>query len=228
VIPPVFGKEDLRKYIKHFPPEVLFLCDYPLFSLLYTRDRESQMSSRKQYLKDYFIEGAKFHGNLSPGLTIGIFMVDLAEEILGPHGLVDAVAETQLCLPDAVQIMTPCSYGNGWLRVKEWGKFAITLYDKDKLEGVRVYLDMEKVKNYPNLYHWYMRDKEKVETQQVVSEIMEAERAILSWERVRVKLPPKEKGPVSICPSCGETYPAGNGELCPRCSGKDDYYQVIN
>jgi formylmethanofuran dehydrogenase subunit E len=185
------------------------------------------MSSRKQYLKDYFIEGAKFHGHLSPGLVIGILMVDLAEEILGPRGLVDAVAETQLCLPDAVQIMTPCSYGNGWLRVKNWGKFAITLYDKEKLDGVRVYLDVEKAKNYPNLYHWYMRDNGEIETQKVVSEIMEAGRAILSWERVRVKLPPKEKGPVSICSSCGETYPAGSGDLCPRCSGQDDYYQVI-
>lgn len=186
------------------------------------------MSSRKQYLKDYFTEGAKFHGNLSPGLAIGIFMVDLAEEILDSHGLVDAVVETQLCLPDAVQIMTPCSYGNGWMRVKDWGKFAITLYDKEKLDGVRVYLDVEKAKNYPKIYQWYMRNQGRVETHEVVSEIMEAERAILSWERVRVKLPPKEKGPVSICTSCGGAYPSSSGELCPRCSGQDDYYQVIN
>jgi formylmethanofuran dehydrogenase subunit E len=186
------------------------------------------LSSRKQYLKNYFIEGAKFPGNLSPGLAIGIFMVDLAEDILGSHGLVDAVVETQLCLPDAVQIMTPCSYGNGWLKVKDWGKFAITLYDKERLDGVRVYLDVEKIKNYPHLYQWYMRGKKDAETHEVVSEVMEAERAILSWEKVKVKLPPKEKGPVSICISCGETHPASNGELCPRCSGKDDYYQVIN
>jgi formylmethanofuran dehydrogenase subunit E len=185
------------------------------------------MSSRKQDLKDYFVEGAKFHGNLSPGLAIGIFMVDLAKEILGPRKLMDAVVETQHCLPDAVQIMTSCSYGNGWLKVKDWGKFALTLYDKEKLDGVRVYLDVEKIKNYPHLYQWYMKDRE-VETHQVVSEVMEAERAIFSWEKVRVKLPPKEEGPVSICVSCGETHPASDGELCPRCSGKDDYYQLVN
>jgi formylmethanofuran dehydrogenase subunit E len=174
------------------------------------------------------VEGAKFHGQLSPGLAIGIFMVDLAEDILGSHGLVDAVVETKLCLPDAVQIMTPCSYGNGWLKVKDWGKFALTLYDKEKRDGVRVYLDVEKVKNYPKIYQWYMRGKGEVETHEVVSEVMEAERAILSWEKVGVKLPPKEKGPVSICISCGEAHPASNGELCQRCSGKDDYYQVIS
>jgi formylmethanofuran dehydrogenase subunit E len=186
------------------------------------------LSTRKQNLRHYFEEGAKFHGHLSPGLVIGIFMVDLAEEILGSPGLVDAVVETQLCLPDVVQIMTPCSYGNGWLRVKDWGKFALTLYDKERRDGVRVYLDMEKVKNYPRIYQWYMRENGGVETGQVVSEIMGAERAILSWERVRVKVTPKEKGPVSICPVCGETHPASNGELCPRCSGRDDYYRVIN
>jgi formylmethanofuran dehydrogenase subunit E len=154
-------------------------------------------------------------------------MVDMAQEILGPHELVDAMVETKFCLPDAVQIMTPCSYGNGWLRVKEWGKFALTLYDKQKWDGVRVYLDGEKVKNYPHLYQWYMRQGE-VETHEVVSEIMEAERAIFSWQKVRVNLPPKEKGAVSICPSCGEAHPASDGKLCLKCSGKDDYYEIID
>jgi formylmethanofuran dehydrogenase subunit E len=152
-------------------------------------------------------------------------MVDLAQDILGLRGLVDAVVETKLCLPDAVQIMTPCTYGNGWMTVKDWGKFALTLYDKERVDGVRVYLDMEKVKNYPHLYQWYMRQG-RVETHEVVSEIMEAERAIFSWQKVRVRLPPKEKGPVSICPSCGEAHPASEGEFCLRCGGKDDYYEI--
>ncbi len=183
------------------------------------------MTSRKHYLEDYFAKGAKFHGHLSPGLAIGIFMVDLAQEILGPRELVDVVVETKLCLPDAVQIMTPCTYGNGWMRVKDWGKFALTLHDKQRLDGVRVYLNMEKVKDYPHLYQWHLR-LDQVETEEVVSEIMEAERAIFSWQKVRVKLPPKEKVPVSICPSCGEAHTASDGRLCLRCGGKDDYYEV--
>jgi formylmethanofuran dehydrogenase subunit E len=192
------------------------------------KDRENRMSNRKQYLKDYFIEGAKFHGHLSPGLAIGVFMVDLAQEVLGPRQLVDAVAETQLCLPDAIQVMTPCSYGNGWLRVKEWGKFALTLYDKKRRDGVRVYLDMEKAKNYPKIYQWYTRGNGNAQSHHVVAEIMGAERDILSWQKVRVELPPKEKGPVYICSACGESYPATNGKLCPRCRGQDDYYQLSN
>lgn len=181
----------------------------------------------KEHLQPYFEKGKQFHGYLSPGLAIGIFMVDLAKDILGPHELVDAVVETNACIPDAVQIMTSCTYGNKWMRVKEWGKFALTLYDKQKLDGVRVHLDIEKVKNYPRLYQWYMRQG-RVETEEVISEIMEAGRAILSWQRVKVKVPPKEKKvPVSVCPSCGESHPASDGALCLKCSGKDDYYQVI-
>jgi formylmethanofuran dehydrogenase subunit E len=182
-------------------------------------------SSRKEHLAEFFTTGAKFHGHLSPGLTIGIFMVDLAQEILGPRDLMDAVAETKLCLPDAVQIMTPCSYGNGWLTVKDWGKFAITLFDKKSRDGVRVYVDQNKIKNYALLYQWYMRQG-KVEDQEVIAEIMEAGRDILSWERVAVQLPPKEKSPVAICTVCGETYPVSLGAACPRCCGRDDYYQT--
>ncbi len=184
------------------------------------------ISSRKENLAEYFTAGAKFHGHLSPGLAIGIFMVDLAREILGPREMMDAVVETKLCLPDAVQVMTPCSYGNGWLTVKDWGKFALTLFDKNNRDGVRVYVDHEKVKGFPLIYRWYMRQG-KVEDEEVVSRIMEAQRGILSWEKVTVPLTVKKKSPVAICTSCGETYPASLGTACPRCSGRDDYYRAV-
>jgi formylmethanofuran dehydrogenase subunit E len=182
--------------------------------------------SRKEHLEEFFTTGAKFHGHLSPGLTIGIFMVDLARELLGPREMMDAVVETKLCLPDAVQIMTPCSYGNGWLTVKDWGKFALTLLDKKGRDGVRVYVDHGKVKGFPLIYKWYMRQG-KVEDEEIVSRIMEAGRDILSWEKVTVPLTAKEKSPVAICTSCGETYPASLGAVCPRCSGRDDYYRAV-
>jgi|WetSurMetagenome_2_1015567.scaffolds.fasta_scaffold146047_2 formylmethanofuran dehydrogenase subunit E len=183
-------------------------------------------SKRNQILTECFVVGAEFHGHLSPGLAIGIFMVDLALELLGPCDLVDAVVETKQCLPDAVQIMTPCSYGNGWLTVKNWGKFALTLFDKKGHEGVRVYVNHDKLRDFPLVYRWYMRQG-KVEDSEVVSEVMEAKRAFLSWEKVAVQLPPKEKGLVATCVFCGETYPVTGGVACLRCSGLDDYYQVI-
>ena len=71
-----------------------------------------------------------FHGNLAPGLLIGGFMVDLAMKHLPEGEFFDAVCETPVCLPDAVQILTPCTIGNGWLSIVPFGKFAVTLYEK--------------------------------------------------------------------------------------------------
>ncbi len=99
----------------------------------------------------------RFHGWKAPGVVIGGFMVDLAQEHIGPGVEADAIVETIHCLPDAVQIFTPCTYGNGWMKVIDWDKFALTLYDKKTLEGARVWLDIEKIRRFPDVYNWYMR-----------------------------------------------------------------------
>jgi len=180
-------------------------------------------------LQPYFDEGVRFHGMLSPGLVLGIFMVDLAQEILGPRKFIDAVVETKSCLPDAVQLMTSCSYGNGWMRVKEWGKLALTLYDKYGLEGVRVSLDVTKVKNYPLIEQWATRKGDIGCKEEVAREIIQAGRDILAWEKVKVGLYKRPKNaPVVPCSACGEGHPAVDGDLCQRCSEKEDYYQAAD
>ena len=182
--------------------------------------------SRKEYLQSYFDRGVEFHGWLSPGLVMGIFMVDLAKEVLGPHELIDAVVETKACIPDAIQLMTHCTYGNGWMVVKDWGKMALTLFDKKERDGVRVFVDLDKVKRYPLIYQWYM-DKGGVDKNKITEELLNIERDIFSWQRVKVTHSKIHKGVINVCPSCGETYPASYGELCQRCSGKDNYYELI-
>ncbi len=101
-----------------------------------------------KHLQPYFEHGIDFHGYLSPGLALGIIMVDLAQELLGPRQMIDAVVETKACIPDAVQLMTACSYGNGWMRVKDWGKVALTLYDKQNLDGIRVSANLEEIRKH--------------------------------------------------------------------------------
>jgi hypothetical protein len=104
-----------------------------------------------------------FHGTLAPGLLIGGFMVDLAMKHLPEGEFFDAVCETPVCLPDAVQILTPCTIGNGWLSVVSFGKFAITLYEKYGGRGVRVYLDTGKLNQWPEIRDWYLKKKKKNE-----------------------------------------------------------------
>ncbi len=44
-------------------------------------------------------------------------MVDLALKNLPKGEFFDALCETPACLPDAVQLLTPCTVSNGWLKV---------------------------------------------------------------------------------------------------------------
>jgi formylmethanofuran dehydrogenase subunit E len=183
--------------------------------------------SRREDLQPYFDRGAEFHGWLSPGLVIGIFMVDLAKEVLGPRELIDSVVETRACIPDAIQLMTKCTYGNGWMATRDWGKMALTLFDKKERDWVRVFVDLEKIKKYPLIHQWYM-NKGEVDKDRISAELLDIGRDILSWQRVKVTHSKDKKGELKVCPSCGETYPGRDGELCKRCSGSSDYYELIN
>jgi len=60
-------------------------------------------------------------------------MVDLALK----NQFFDAVCETQACLPDTLQMLTPCTIGNGWLKIFDFGRYALALYDKYAGQGIR-------------------------------------------------------------------------------------------
>lgn len=169
----------------------------------------------------------RFHGFVAPGLVLGGFMVDWARELVGLDVESDAIVETCHCLPDAVQIFTPCTIGNGWLKVLDWDKFALTLYDKRKLTGHRVWFDLEKAALFPKLHGWYMRTipKKDLPLEVVLEEIFGARRSVLSSRAVRVIRyhGKKSKEDILVCPGCGEAYPASQGNQCNACRGEGYY-----
>jgi len=172
-----------------------------------------------------------FHGSLAPGLIIGGFIVDLALQNLPEGELFDAICETPICLPDAVQILTPCTIGNGWLAVLDSGRFAVTLYEKDSGEGVRVYLDTKKLEKWPEVRDWYLKRKKKEgqDFDLLMSQIKEAGHNLLGMQRVKVdteKVRRKKLGPVDICPLCGEAYPSRDGDRCRNCAGDTPYTNI--
>jgi hypothetical protein len=67
-------------------------------------------------LADYLIRMEEFHGFRSPGLLPGGIMVDMSLKELGTTPYLNVVTETVVCLPDAVQLLTPCTIGNGFLQ----------------------------------------------------------------------------------------------------------------
>lgn len=181
--------------------------------------------------KEYLHLVKSFHGSLAPGLIIGGFIVDLAMKNLPEGEFFDAICETPVCLPDAVQILTPCTIGNGWLSIINFGKFAVTLYEKYSGRGVRVYLDTKKLEAWPEIRDWYLKKKKKNEQDSdlLLAQIKKAGHGLLSIQYVQVepeKIRRKKMGPVDICPVCGEAYPTRDGDKCLNCRGETPYSEV--
>lgn len=181
-------------------------------------------------LGDYAKAVKDFHGTLAPGLLVGGFMVDLAYKNLPEGEFFDAVSEASGCLPDAIQLLTPCSIGNGWLKLKESGRFALTLYEKYTGKGVRVSMDSVALQRWPEIRNWFLKLVPKHEQNQdrLNAEIIQAGASILALEliQVDVKLSKKTKGQkILFCPDCGEPYPVKFGERCGYCSGAQAYYK---
>jgi formylmethanofuran dehydrogenase subunit E len=169
-----------------------------------------------------------FHGYSAPGVILGGFMVNRAKSHIPRGVLFNALCETTTCLPDAIQLLTPCTIGNGWLEVLNFGRFALTLYDKVKGAGFRVFLVPEKVKEQSEISAWFFKLKPKAEqnTELLIAQIKEAGETLCGiypvWVRPEL-LKKKERGKIIICPSCQEAYPADDGGICQGCQGESPY-----
>jgi formylmethanofuran dehydrogenase subunit E len=171
-----------------------------------------------------------FHGYQAPGVIIGGFMVDMAVRNLPSGVFYNTICETRSCPPDAIQLLTTCTIGNGWLTIIHSGRFAITLYDKESNKGVRVYLDAEKVKAWPEIQAWYFKliSKKEQNQERITREMLEAGGSILSAQHVQIRpriAEKKHKGNIAVCPSCQEAYPAADGAMCLACQGDMSYVE---
>ncbi len=168
------------------------------------------------YTADEYIDMIKeFHGNLAPGLLIGGYMVDLAIKNKPDCEFYDIICETATCLPDAIQLLTPCTFGNGWMKVVNVGRFALTLFNKYNGDGVRINLDITKLAEYTEIYNWFMKLKKKDEQNkdELVKQIINAGDEILSMSHVQVKrefIGKHGKTTNGICSVCGEAFPVNN------------------
>ncbi len=169
-----------------------------------------------------------FHGYPAPGLLIGGYMVEAAKRNLPEGTLFEALVETRKCLPDAVQLLTLCSTGNGWMRVINLGRYAVTLYDKYTYAGWRAAIDLAKLEAYPEIKAWFLKLKTKKEqdTDRLFAEIEEAGDQFLTITPVQVRQQSRHKkgsGEIIACPICGEAYPKNDGAICRSCQGENPY-----
>lgn len=173
-------------------------------------------------------KAADFHGYPAPGLLLGGYMVEMARRELPEGTLFEALVESRKCLPDAVQILTLCSVGNNWMKVLNLGRYALSLYDKYTGQGVRVYVDIGKMKAWPELTAWFMKLKPKREQDSdlLFRELEAAGDTVCSIMPVRINarfLGHAPSSGIGVCPRCGEPFPTVDGILCRGCQGEAPY-----
>ena len=181
------------------------------------------------YTFEAFLQRAtEFHGHAAPGLILGGYMVEEARRHLPENTIFDALSETPKCLPDSIQLLTPCSIGNGWLKIINLGRFALALYDKYTGEGVRVYLDPAKLANWPEIQAWFFKLKLKKaqDLNLLLQEIRQAGSKICGIEPAQLNgniIGRKHSHSIVICPICREAYPESDGGICRACQGESPY-----
>jgi formylmethanofuran dehydrogenase subunit E len=161
-------------------------------------------------------------------------MVDLAMKNLPEGEFFDVICETSQCLADAVQLLTPCTVGNGWLKEAFTSRFAIIFYNKYTGDGTRVFIDAGKLDKWKEIKVWYLKEKDKKEqdTKKIVEQLLEAGSEYMSVMHVKVNEKYLAKGkkisqPVAVCPSCKEVYFKKLGDKCPACSGNAPYEIIV-
>jgi len=89
-----------------------------------------------------FEDCVTFHGHVCPGLALGYHVAAAAMEALGVRRPYDeelvAVAETDACGVDAIQMVTGCTAGKGNLIIKDYGKHAFSFFSRESGRAVRV------------------------------------------------------------------------------------------
>jgi formylmethanofuran dehydrogenase subunit E len=178
--------------------------------------------------QEYLNRVSSFHGYVAPGVIVGGIMVSIAMEQIPKGVLFDSICETSSCLPDAVQLLTPCTVGNGWLTIVNLGRYAVSLYDKYKGNGVRIYPDLNKLQGWDEIQAWLLKLKTKREqdAERLQEQIWRAGRDIYTLHPVQIKpqyLTKHSKGSIGICSACGEAYPIKDGTICLGCQGESPW-----
>lgn len=185
-----------------------------------------------------------FHTKRAPGIPIAVQMVLIAREKLGKVKL-GAVAETQVCLSDAIQFLTGCTIGNKYLiLLHKIGRYALTLYDRQNGRGWRVAVSLDKIdaKKMPETRKFFLRQRDsivltdesarKASAKIIVDEFMANGRDIFTLQQVQMKNFAKPPVPAAaVCNLCGESFLQTNetDQTCHVCNHRLelDYYDPV-
>ncbi len=168
-----------------------------------------------------------FHGHFCPGLLIGYRAALIGLRELGVERAQDeelvAIAETDACGLDAVQVLTGCTMGKGNLILRDWGKQVFTFGRRSDGRMVRIalrygVLSREEDRALPE-------EERRLRARQRLEELSDAELFDVRW--VDALLPERARIFKSVqCSQCGEGVMEARARLrdgqpvCPECYGE--------
>ncbi len=174
-----------------------------------------------------WLDSVKFHGHSCPGLAIGVRVALDCRDDLGLTGRAEdeevvAVAETDACGVDGIQVILGCTAGKGNLWLRRRGKHVFTIYKRATGEGLR--------------YSWKSYGLDGLSHEDRTRAFLEAPKEeMYTVEAARYPLPAEAAiHPSVFCEVCGEhtAEPSlrvrGGQMICLDCAGEPfDFSQHI-
>ena len=187
-------------------------------------------------LKEYDEQLAKvkeFHGEVCGGIAIGTKLTMYGMELMGMelnkrHKNLMVFVENDRCMSDAILVVTHCNMGKRALKQMYYGKFAVTFYNIDTGEAIRV-SDADANKH---------EDKSETKEEMVKRFRETPPEELFNVEKVRIvglKEAQKPGAPhtSTFCSVCGEKIAddqqvyRGGKPVCKACA-IGSYYEVID
>ena len=189
-------------------------------------------------MEEDFIEAAKFHGHVCPGLAMGYRVAKYAGEhyLRSKDEELVCIAENTSCSLDAVQSLLGCTAGKGNLIFVDNGKQVFTFYSRDQDRAMRIYFKGDVFRGMDAMRQKMAAGKLSSEEKKVFenlrSRVIEnilsgKDEDLLYVKEVDIPAPEKAKIYPSLkCQECGEGFmeilgrTAGGKVLCKECFGK--------
>src|SRR3990172_1330946 len=178
------------------------------------------------------------HGNVAPGIAIGLRMSEIALSRMntkkGDKYLI-GISETARCLADAMQAATGCTLGHGSAFVEDYGKLALTLGDVRTKTGVRVALKEDANMHSSLINKWMMRlgKLSHEEEEELGMQLLGMDEKFFLVQDVKINRNQNfENSRIVTCKECGNLIPESlaekieNDVYCKACRGIA-YYQLL-
>lgn len=185
--------------------------------------------------KDYdeqLQKAGDFHGEICGGIAIGTKLAMYGLELMGMelnqrHKNLIVFLEIDRCMADAVQAVTKCSMGKRSLKQMYYGKFAVTFYNMDTDEALRI-SDADANKKFK---------KEETREEMINRFRVTPPEELFKVEKVKVELTesqmPGKPHTTAFCSVCGEKvtdnrHLVRSGKpVCISCA-EGSYYEIID